>query len=135
MSLIKQSVSLVFNSDPTAGAQNVSDGKSAFEVTLDDPLEIPQNAMGCTAAITNAAIWNTAFNISASFSNNKLRFTTSVAPAGSYTLTIEDGLYSVAGLNSFLSSQFVNLTLPANLISIGGNSHTKIHCDIFDKWG
>lgn len=124
MSLIKQSMSMVFNSDPDAGAQNVSDGKSAFEVTLDDPLAIPRNALGCTAAITNASVWNTAYNISASFGNNKLRFTTSVAPAGSYTLTLADGLYSVVGLNTAISALLINLTLPGTLITVSGDAAT-----------
>ena len=117
MSLIPKSVSLVFNSDPTSGAQNLS-------VTLDDPLHVPRDALDCTAAITNAAIWNTAYNISAAFGNNKLRCTTSVAPAGSYTLTIADGLYSVLALNNAISVLLTNLTLPANLITISGDEAT-----------
>jgi len=32
-----------------------------------------------------------------------------VAPAGTHTITIPDGLYSVVALSSYLSSQFVNL--------------------------
>lgn len=125
MSLIKKSVSLVFNSDPSTGAQNLSETKSAFEVTLNDPLSVPWNALECTAAITNASVWNTAYNISESFLNNKLAFTTSVAPANTYVLTIEDGLYSVAGLNAAISALLINLTLPGNLITVSGDDATQ----------
>jgi hypothetical protein len=125
MSLIKKSVSLVFNSDSAAGAENISDDNSAFEVTLDDPLAIPQNAIECSAAIISGSFWNTAYNISDSFGNNKLRFTTTAEPAGTYTLTIADGLYSVAGLNTAISTLLTNLTLPANLITISGDDATQ----------
>ena len=124
MALVPRSVSLVFNSDATTGAQNINSTLSAFEVTLNDPLSVPRDAVECTAAITNAAIWNTAYNISASFNNNKLRFTTSVAPAGVKTLTIADGLYSVAGLNAAISTLLINLTLPGTLITISGDDAT-----------
>ena len=63
-------------------------------------------------------------NIAATFGNNNFTFTTSVAPAGTHSITIPDGLYSVAALNSYLSSQFVNLGYPSNLITIGGNDAT-----------
>ena len=124
MSLIKKSVSLVFNSDAKAGAQNISADLSSFDITLNDPLSIPRDAVECSAAITSANIWNTVFNISASFNNNKLRFTTSAAPAGVKTLTIADGLYSVAGLNTAISTLLINLTLPGNLITISGDDAT-----------
>lgn len=125
MSLIKKSVCLVFNSDPATGSQNLSADLSSFEVTLDDPLSIPSDAKECSGAIVAASIWNSAFNISNSFGNNKLRFTTSVAPANTYVLTIEDGLYSVSGLNTAISTLLINLTLPGNLITISGDAATQ----------
>lgn len=125
MSLIKKSVCLVFNSDTAAGAQNLSESKSAFEVTLDDPLYIPRDALECSAAIISASAWNSSANISSTFSNNSLTFTTSAAPAGTYTLVIPTGLYSVAGLNTAISTLLTNLTLPANLITISGDSATQ----------
>ncbi len=124
MSLIQKSVSLVFNSDAQAGAQNINATKSSFEVTLDDPLHVPMGALECTAAITSASIWNSSANISSLFNNNRLRFTTSIAPAGSYSLTIADGLYSVIALNNAISVLLTNLTLPANLITISGDEAT-----------
>lgn len=125
MALLERLQSFIFNSDSKSGAENVSSDGSMFTVTLNSPIKIPKDAVDCTVGVLQSAIWNTSYNIAASFGNNAFRFTTTAAPAGTYTLVIPDGLYSVAGLNSYLSSQFVNLTLPANLITIGGNTATQ----------
>lgn len=74
--------------------------------------------MDCSVGVLQANIWNTSPNISAALADNIFTFTTSMAPAGTYSWAIPDGLYSVAGLNSYLSSQFVNIGLAANLIAI-----------------
>lgn len=123
--LLERSVCLIFNSDTTAGAENVSADGSSFQVTLDNPIRIPHDAVDCSVGVLQANIWNTSPNISAAAANNIFTFTTSSAPAGTYNWAIPDGLYSVAGLNSYLSSQFVNIGLPANLITISGNQSTQ----------
>lgn len=123
--LLTQSIPCIFNSDPTAGAENVSADGSTFQITLHDPIMIPKGCVDCKAGVVSAAIWNTSFNIAAAYSNNQFEFTTTVAPAGTYTWTIPDGLYSVAGLNGYLSAQFVNTGLPANLITISGDMATQ----------
>jgi hypothetical protein len=123
--ILKKQVSYIFNSDPTSGAQNVSTDGSSFQVSLNYPIAIPRSAIDAEGAIISASIWNTSPNIAAAFGNNIFRFTTFQAPAGTYTITIPDGLYSVEGLNAYLSSQFVNIGLPANLISIAGDDATQ----------
>lgn len=123
--LLERTISYIFNSDPASGSQNLSADGSTFQVSLNDPIRIPAGAVNCTAGVIQASPWNSSPNIAASFSNNLFRFTTTVAPAGTYTITIPDGLYSVPGLNAYLSGQFVNLGLPANLISISGNDATQ----------
>jgi hypothetical protein len=123
--LLKRSFSIIFNSDPDTGAENVSEDGNEFQVTLNKSIMIPPNAVDCQAGVIQASIWNTSPNVAVDFTNNSFRFTTSVAPANTYTLTIPDGLYSVAGLNSYLSGQFVNLGLPSNLMSISGNEATQ----------
>jgi len=91
----------------------VNEDGNEFQVTLNTPLTIPASAVNCQAGVIQASVWNTSPNIAVDFTNNSFRFTTAVAPAGTYTITIPDGLESVAGLNSYLSGQFVNLGLPA----------------------
>ena len=123
--LLERTVSYIFNSDPASGSQNLSADGSTFQVTLNDPIRIPAGAVNCTAGVIQASPWNSSPNIAAAFGNNLFRFTTTVAPAGTYTLTIPDRLYSVAGLNAYLSGQFANLGLPPNLIAISGNDATQ----------
>lgn len=122
--ILQKSLSYIFNSDPAAGAQNVSADGSSFQVTLNSPLKIPRDAIDVQMGLIQSAIWNTSPNIAAAFGNNNFTFTTSVAPAGTHSITIPDGLYSVEALNTYLSSQYVNLGYPANLITIGGNDST-----------
>ena len=123
--LLVQTIPFIFNSDPASGAENVSPDGSSFQVSLNEPILVPKGAVDCRAGVLQSSIWNTAFNISTSFGNNRLRFTTTTAPIGTYTFTVPNGLYSIEGLNSYLSSQFVNLTLPPNLITISGDSATQ----------
>lgn len=123
--LLTQSIPLIVNSSVGAGAENVSADGSTFQITLYDPISIPKGAVNCKAGVVSAAIWNTSYNIAAAYGNNRFEFTTSVAPANTYTWTIPDGLYSVAGLNGYLSSQFVNTGLPANLITLSGDMATQ----------
>ena len=123
--LLKRSVNFIFNSDPTSGSQNLSADGSSFQVSLNTPISIPKGAVDAQAGVLQAAVWNTAANISADFESNQFPFTTSVAPAGTFPFTIPDGLYSLSGLNSYFSSQFGNLGLPSNLISLSGDSATQ----------
>ena len=123
--LITKELSYIFNSDTTTGAINVSPDGSVFSVALNNPIVIPKQAVYADGGVAQAAIWNTSPNIAAAFGNNNFTFTTTAVPAGTYSFTIPDGLYSVDGLNAYLSSQFVNLGLPSNLITIGGDFATQ----------
>lgn len=123
--LLERIQSYIFNSESKSGAENVSSDGSSFQVTLNAPIVVPKDALDCLVGVVQANIWNTSPNIGESAANNVFNFTTSVAPAGTYNLVIPDGLYSVAALNSYLSSQFVNLGLPANLVAISGNTATQ----------
>ena len=123
--LLEKTFSYIFNSDTASGAQQVSADGSVFSVTLNLPISIPRGAIEASAGVLQANIWNTSPNIAASFGNNIFTFTTTQMPAGTYTLTIPDGLYSIDGLNTYLSSQFVNLGLPSNLFTIGGDFATQ----------
>jgi len=115
----------MFNSDAAAGATNVSPDGSMFQVSLNSPIKIPKDAVDCTVGVLQASVWNTSPNIAADYKNNAFEFTTSVAPAGTYSWVLPDGLYSLDGLNSYLAGQFVNTGLPSNLITISGDSATQ----------
>lgn len=123
--LIEKQVSLLFSSDPAIGAESVSADGSSFAMTFDTPFVVPASAMNCMAGVISAAVWNTSPNISASFNNNSLTFTTSVAPAGTYTIIIDQGLYSLDALGSYVSIALQNLGLPPDLILFSPNNATQ----------
>lgn len=126
MSLLEKEQSYIFSSSTASGATNVSADGSAFSVVFTSPLSIPKdNVMDCSVGVVQAQIWNTSPNISPDFKNNIFEYTTSAAPAGTYTITFPEGLYSLEGFGAYLSSQFVNTGLPANLITISGDDATQ----------
>ena len=130
--LIPKSTSFFFSSDPLNKAQNVSQDGSEFSVMLDTPISLPQGAVSATLCVNQASIWNTSYNISASFGNNKITIVEAGIPI---TLTIPDGLYSLGGLNAYLSTQFTNQGQPSNLITISGDDATQKTIITFFKAG
>lgn len=126
MSLLTKEQSYIFSSSAAAGATAISADGSGFSVVFTDPLVIPKaSVVDCSVGVVQANIWYTSPNISTDFKNNIFEYTTSEAPAGTISLAIPQGLYSLAGLNSYLSSQFVNVGHPANLITISGDDATQ----------
>ena len=129
--LIPKSTSFFFSSDPANKAQNVSADGSQFTVVMDTPISLPQGAMSATLSVSQASIWNTSYNISAAFGNNVFAFQSVFAPGVgplvpiAYSILIPDGLYSLSGFNAYLSTQFVNLRLPSNLITVNGDDATQ----------
>jgi hypothetical protein len=121
-SLLRKRFCTYYSSDPTTGAQNVSADGSTFSVQLNAPLRIPANAVDCTISVLQASVWNTSPNIAAAFGNNVFSFVVAETP---YTIVIPDGLYSLSGLNAYLSSQFVNLGLASNAIVLSGDEATQ----------
>ena len=132
--LIPKSTSFFFSSDPANKAHNVSVDGSQFTVVMDTPISLPQGAMSATLSVSQASIWNTSYNISAAFSNNVFAFRSvfgapvpDVGPQVpiAYSILLPDGLYSLSGFNAYLSTQFVNLGLPSNLITVTGDDATQ----------
>ena len=124
--VINKCQSFFFSSSTENGAENRSADGSRFEVTLNNPLQLPKAAMEATLEVQQASTWNVSPNIAADFKNNVFQFTTSnVASPGVNTLIIPDGLYSLDGLGAYLSTQFTNLGLPSNLITLTGDDATQ----------
>ena len=125
-SILKKEFSFYVSSDPDTGAVNVSQDGATFRVNLNNPIQIPKNALSCELSVIQANVWNDSNNISAQFNNNIFNFTTnhSGAPVN-YNFVLPDGLYSLSGLNAYLSTQFTNLGLPSNLITISGDESTQ----------
>lgn len=117
--------SYFFSSDVKVGAQQVSADGSSFAISLNNPISIPRGTVNCKIGIHDAQIWYVNPNISILLTNNTFTFTTSVAPAGTYTITFADGLYSLDALKATLSNQIVNLGLPPNLFILSGDDSTQ----------
>lgn len=123
--IIKRQAPFFFSSDVSTGAINVSQNGSVFSVILDNPISIPNAAVNCEVGIVDAQVWYVNPNISAELKNNIFEFTTTAAPAGTYTITLSDGLYSLAELNSAISNAIINLGLPASLFIFSGDDATQ----------
>ena len=124
--LIPHQKSFFFSSSALSGAENVSADGSRFQVTLNNPLQIPRSSMYATLEVEQASIWYVTPNITVEFGNNLFQFTTANAGnPGLHTITITDGLYSLEGLASFLNVAFSNLGLPSNLIVLSGDDATQ----------
>lgn len=123
--IIKRNSSIFFSSDPTVGALNVSQNGSVFNINLTSPIAIPKGAVSCDIAVISASIPYVNPNISADLKNDQFRFTTSEAPAGTFTISIPKGLYSLEALNNILSNSFVNLGHSPNLLVLTGDDATQ----------
>jgi hypothetical protein len=123
--LIPKETSLLFSSDVAIGAENVSADGTVFTVTMDTPLAIPAGAMNAKMGVTSASIWNVTPNISADFGNNVFRYTTSTAPAGTFTIVVPTGLYSLDALGAYLSTQFSNTGHDPALFTLSGDQATQ----------
>ena len=122
--LIQKHTSWAFSSAAGNGATSISPDGSSFEVTLQTPLAIPLGALGAELACYSASVWNTSPNISPAFGNNVWRYTTSTTPAGTYTVSVPEGLYSLTALNAYLSNAFVNNSHSPNLFVLTGDDAT-----------
>ena len=121
MSLLTKEINIFFSSSESSGATDVSPDGSRFSVFLDNPIKIPASVVDCSLSVVQAQIWNTSPNIAQEYNNNTFSFTTSDAGnAGTHTIEISDGLYSLSDLNGFISVALLNLSLPSNLITISG---------------
>ena len=109
-------------SDPAIGAQNRSSDGSSFHIQLNQPIHLPLEAKACSLAVTQASIWNTSYNVSASIGNNSFNFAYSSTP---YPNTIPDGLYSVQGLNAFVQRQLIANGFAEDSITLTADESTQ----------
>ena len=122
MALVRKTAPFFFNSDPTAGARNISVDGSRFDIQMDTPVSVPREAVGVNLSVVQATIWNTAHNFSAEIGNNIFKYSyLGVA----YTLTIPDGQYSLDAFETFVHNDFVERGFPADLIDFYEDSATQ----------
>jgi hypothetical protein len=109
--LVPEEINFLVTSDPTQGALNVSTNGSRFTVKLEEPIEIPEDALNVTLSVEEATVWWTVPNIITG-ENDKLYVTgpTQLNPAIIQTsiLTIPLGLYDASGLNETVQQLLEN---------------------------
>ena len=120
--MTKKYISYFFSSSAAAGAVNVASDNSSFSVNLNNPLHIPREAKSAELSVQQANIWNISNNISVSLGNNVFAFTAGGVPR---SITLQDGLYSLSGLQTAISTQLINLGLSANLFTFSGDYSTQ----------
>jgi hypothetical protein len=120
--LLEKQVSYYFNSAESAGAVKIGTLGNIFEIQLNNPIQIPRDAIECTLEVPESSIWNTSPNISAEIGNNLLTFTQGATP---YSITIPDGLYGVEDLNSTFRIFFQDNGLNDDQFIFTGNDSTQ----------
>jgi hypothetical protein len=121
MQVVTRDIGLDINSNPAAGARNVTAEGAQFDIFLDQAVSIPDDAFNATVRVDEATVWNSVFNISAALGNNKFRWLDGGVPGD---LTIGDGNYSVDSLYQEIYREYWELT-GAHLVLLEEDSATE----------
>lgn len=115
MAVVTTKISLDVNSDPLFGAENLNATNSRFEINLEQPIFIPNDAINATVSVEEATVWNTVNNISVALNNNTFAITdglTLLSPV------IPNGSYSTSSLSQALNREYVALGGTSGLVSL-----------------
>lgn len=115
-------IPIIASSSVAAGASNVSDNGSTFEIRLQQPIIMPQNLANCTVQVDEATVWWTIPNISAVLGNNKFYL---LYNAVNYLITIPNGLYGVSDLNNALDREILSAVGVAGLVNLAPDNATQ----------
>ena len=116
---------IVASSDPAAGAQNLSDDGSQFEVQLDTPIVIPKEAKNCVIRVLQAQVWWTIPNIVTGV-NDQFRCTYDDGILEvTQQVTIPQGLYDLDALNQAIDVQLQAVGFPEGLFTLIADNATQ----------
>lgn len=122
MSYIKNSFDVIFSSDPSNGAQQITPDGSTFAVELENNgLNIPKNAVNCNIEVINSELW---WNIPNIVIGKNANFAYIQASGITKVAVIPTGLYSVSQLNSSINIAVVAETGDVNAFVLNPNSAT-----------
>ena len=121
--IINRESSYFFSSNNTDENSIVSSDGSTLTLSLNNPIGIPSSAVNATVEVQQASIWHTSPNISELKKNNQFYY--SINGVSQEPITIEEGLYSLSTLNTYLNRIFVNRGLDSALVSFSGNNTTQ----------
>lgn len=106
---VPEEVTMIVSSDPDNGARNRSADGSYFEISLDDGLTIPKDALNVNLSVEESSIWWTVPNIITG-QNDKMYITgpDTTGSVTSFIITIDQGLYDLSGLNQAIQRELEN---------------------------
>lgn len=117
----------LFLSSDTNESSNIisksSDG-STFTVLMQPSLSIPSTAKNIKVYTPETKFWYAFKNISSAKANNKLYITDNVGIPTKYTLTVDDGLYSLSELENALNYQIISAGLPSGTLQLTPDNAT-----------
>ena len=116
---IMPSIELIADS----AGRNVKGRNSQFSLSLSPPIEIPDNATNISLYVPSATIWFTTPNVVVGKTDQIIVTDNNLAQT--FTVTIEQGLYSVAQLNTYIQNALAQLGAQPNLVQISENSATN----------
>jgi len=107
---IPRQFSMVFSSDATTGATNISNGSvdagSRFSLNLSYPISVPAMAKSCELVVSQFIGWWVMLNIFENI-NDTFYFLINVAP---YNCVIPAGIYNLSNLSSAITRAYQNIT-------------------------
>ena len=107
--MVPHEISILASSDPDAGAINISQDGSQFEIQLEEALQIPQEAINITIDVEEATVWWVVPNI---ITGQNDKFYCSVPDVKDvitpYVITVPQGLYDLSGLNQAIARELSN---------------------------
>ena len=103
--MVPEEISLLVSSDPTQGATNVNKDGNAFEIQLDEAIEVPKEALNVNVSVEEATVWWVVPNIITG-ENDTFYIFGDLQAGGTqlFVVQIEQGLYDLTGLNNSVQS-------------------------------
>ena len=130
--MLNKQFSNIYSSDSANGAYNISSGSSdagsRFSIILhSDPLQIPKEAKSCILFVPTATFWWTMLNIVTGVNDTFSFSILSGVNAGTYTVTIPQGIYALTSLANAINLQLLNVypALPSNPITFSADNSTQ----------
>ena len=124
--VVPEEISMLVTSDPSAGAKNISSDGSYFEISLEEPLKVPKDALNVNISVPEATIWWNIPNIKTGV-NDKLYITApnTVGTVVSMVVVIPQGLYDLSLLNDTITRELELAGAASSLISLTSDDATQ----------
>ena len=106
---------VLYLTSASASAKSLSNGYARFDMY--PPTTIPADRR-YSVGLQSLSFTNYFINVSEALHNNTFCVTDDLTNITKYTVTISDGSYKVATLNSAINNALVNMGLPSNIVTI-----------------